>query len=208
MKRFLITALLFFTLLGSVRFVSAADPAATSHRYATCDLCGYCVTSQDPSSWPDPPKSWAKCQKCLYPSAYPVDPAVTPDARQGNTLVVDEETNLPPVPQPGTHYTVFGCIKTNIGDFTQTGAASSLVQVLLNLIFTTAGGVAVLYIVYGAFLIITSQADPERLAYGRRVVMGSIIGLVFVLMSVLIVNLLANGILTLPGFGPPPTPTP
>jgi hypothetical protein len=207
MKRLLTSfflCLCFFVV--SQLHVASAENASVP-RYATCDVCGYCTDSQDPAQWPTQPAGWAKCEACLYPAAYPnVSGGPTPNAQQGETLLIDEETNLPPTPAEGRHYTVFGCIKTDIGDFTQTGAASSLVQVLLNIIFTAAGGVAILYIIYGSFIIITSQANPEKLAYGKRVVMGSVIGLVLVFSAVLIVNLLANKILTLPGFGSSPPP--
>jgi hypothetical protein len=183
----------FVTLLVAVPSTKAQD----ARRYATCDVCGYCINSQNPADWPEPPGSWAKCRACLYENA-------SEDPKSGDTLVVDPETNIPPQPHPGRHYTVFGCIKTNIGDFTQTGAASSLVQVLLNIIFYIAGGVALMYIIYGSILIMTSQADSERLAHGKRVVTGSIIGLVLALFSVFIVNLIASGILHLPGFSQSP----
>jgi len=63
------------------------------------------------------------------------------------------------------------------------------------------GGIALLMLMYGGFLILTSQAEPERLNYGRRVVTGAVIGLIFALGSVFIVNIIGSGILRLPGFG-------
>jgi len=180
----------------------SAQPTNAQSRYATCDVCGYC-----PDSYPTPPTKWASCAKCLYPSLYPLEG--TPDPVQKQSLLIDDATNLPPQTAKGHIYTVFGCIKTDLNDFTQTGAAQSLVQVLLNVIFITAGGVAFLYLIYGSFILITSQADPERLAYGKRVVLGAIIGLAFTLGSVFVINLLASNVLGLPGFtSVTPTPTP
>lgn len=186
MNRFVIgiTAVLFSLIL----LFSAPQIQAQELRFATCDVCGYC-----PDSFPTPPGNWEACRACIYPNAA-TDPA------QKATLVVDDTSNIPPTPMPGTQYTIFGCVKTNLTDFTQTGAASSLVQILLDVIFMTAGGVAILYLIYGSFLVMTSQADPERLAYGKRVILGAIIGVVFAFSSVFIVNMLANGILKIPGF--------
>jgi len=68
-------------------------------------------------------------------------------------------------------------------------------------VFSVAGGIAFLYLIYGAFIITTSQSNPERLNYGRRVVYGAITGLIFTLGSVFIVKFIASGILKIPGFG-------
>jgi hypothetical protein len=195
MKKFFITALLLLIIGLSFTFTTPVSAQETRH-YATCDVCGFCVTTQDSADWVQitPPGNWEQCRKCLYENA-------SQDPKSGDTLLVNPDINTPPTPMPGRHFSVFGCIKTDLSDFTQTGAASSLVQVLLNLIFMMAGGIALLYIIYGAYLVMTSQADPERLAYGKRVVVGSIVGLILVLSSVFIVNLLAAGVLRLPGFG-------
>lgn len=95
---------------------------------------------------------------------------------------------------------MIGCIKTDLG-FTEQEAASSVTQTLLNIIFGIVGGVAFLYLIYGSFIILTSQSNPERLNYGKRLVFGAIIGVVFTLASVFIVNFIASGILRIPGFG-------
>lgn len=191
-----------FVILGVLVILFSASATVNSvkaeGRYATCDVCGYC-----PDSYPTPPTKWPQCVQCLYTG---LSNALPPDKA---TLLINEDTNLPPTPAQGHIYTVFGCIKTDLNDFTQTGAAQSLVQVLLNIIFATAGGVTILYLVYGSFLILSSQGDSERLAHGKRVIMGAIIGIVFTLSSVFIVNLLANNVIGLPGFGTvTPTPTP
>ncbi|GAB4218634.1 MAG: hypothetical protein Fur009_0330 [Candidatus Microgenomates bacterium] len=116
------------------------------------------------------------------------------------TLKIDPETNLPPSPQPGKQYTFLGCLGGGTS-FSEENSAGGVVQSVLNIIFSIAGGIAFLYFIYGSFIIATSQADPERLNYGKRVVTGAIIGLVFTLGSVFIVNFVASGVLRLPGFG-------
>ena len=155
-------------------------------RYAACDLCGYCP--------PNPaPQSWKACQKCLYPN-------INPDSRTKESLIVNLETNLPITPALGRQYTFLGCIKSSEG-FTEEGAAGGVVQILLNIIFSMSGGIAFLYLIYGSFIIATSQSSPEKLDYGRRVVYGAISGLIFTLGSVFVVKFIASGILKIPGFG-------
>jgi hypothetical protein len=158
------------------------------YRYAACDLCGYCSRNQTV------PQSWSACQKCLYPNIANTDPAAN------ETLLINPETNLPTTPMPGRSYTFLGCIEGG-GGFTQSGAGGGVVQKILNIIFSMAGGIAFLYLLYGAFVIATSQADPEKLNYGKRLVYGAIVGLIFTLGSVFIINFIASGVLKIPGFG-------
>lgn len=158
----------------------------TGPRYAACDLCGFCPPN-------DPPQSWPSCQKCLYPN-------ISSDPTAMESLIIDPETNLPPTSSPGRQYTFLGCLGSG-GGFGEEGAAGSVVQSILNIIFSAAGGIAFLYLIYGSFVVATSQANPERLNYGKRVVYGAITGLIFTLASVFIVKFIASGILKIPGFG-------
>src|SRR3989344_2319036 len=174
--------LLTFLVFNSVVAGQTAAPA----RNAACDLCGYCPPDRIPSSW-------EKCRQCLYPNASR-DPATK------QTLKIDPATNIGPTPQQGRQYTVIGCIKTDLASFNQEGAAASVVQTLLNIIFSMIGGIAFLYLMYGSFTVLTSQAAPERLNYGKRLIYGAIVGLIFSLLSAFIVNFIASGILKIPGF--------
>ncbi|MBI3366157.1 hypothetical protein HY041_00825 [Candidatus Roizmanbacteria bacterium] len=175
-----------FLFLG-VFSVSAQTPTS-SVRFAACDLCGYCPPNP-------PPQKWLNCKRCLYPGA-------RDDPRSGDTLkIFDPTTNIPPTPVPGKQYTMLGCIGTNLGTFQKEGAVAGVVQTLLNIVFSIVGGVAFLSLIYGSFIIMTSQSNPERLNYGKRVVYGAIVGVIFSLSSVFLVNLIGSGILKIPGFG-------
>jgi len=182
---FIFVFLLLTTASGSV-FAQAPTEAVGEARFAACDLCGYCPPNP-------PPSSWTACQKCIYPD-------INPDPTAMDSLAIDPETNLPKAAAAGRMYTFLGCITTGGGSFAEEGGAGNVVQVLLKIVFSTVGGIAFLYLIYGAFVIVTSQDNPERINYGRRVVYGAIIGLVFSLSSVLIINLVAGQILKIPGF--------
>ncbi len=188
---------LFFSLLSAFMIIrngfkpfptiTLADTQTPAPRHAACDLCGYCPPNPAPSSWGD-------CVNCLY--GLPKN--TSPDA--GVTLNIDDNTNLPPEPTPGKQYTMLGCIG-GFGGFAQSGGQASVIQVVLNIIFSIVGGVALLSLIYGAFVIMTSQSNPERLNYGKRIVYGAIIGTIFTAFSVFLINFLATGILKIPGFG-------
>lgn len=180
-------------------FLSAVLPLNAADRFAVCDQCGFCVT-QVPGSPPTfdaskVPSNWEDCRQCLYQNAG-ADPSTF------DSLKIDPTTNSGPTPWPGRHYTLLGCIKTGGTDyFTDEGGAGSATQLILNTIFSISGGIAFLYLIYGAFLVITSQGNPERLNQGKQVIVGAVVGLIFVITSVFVVNLVGSGILKIPGFG-------
>jgi len=151
---------------------------------ATCDLCGYCPPL-------NPPGDWKNCCLCLYPGANCDNPA------ENTTLVTTN--NIPPTPAPGHWWGLGQCISYSHG-FRSEGAASSLTQVIINLIGRVAGGMALLYLIYGAFLFLTSQSEPEKINYAKKVVAGALIGLIIAFGAVFIVGFIASGILKIPFF--------
>lgn len=182
MKRFVV-----FFILGCLFFLPSI--AHSQDRFSNCDACGYCPSG---SLTPTPPQDWEKCRECLYPEANS-DPGVK------DTLKIDPATNLAPAVALGRQYTLIGCIRTDLGGFNQEGAATSLAQIILNLVFALLGGIAFLYLLYGSFIILTSQADPERLNYGKRIIYGAIIGVIFSVSSLFLIGFIASGVLKIPG---------
>ena len=207
-------------MLISFYFIFSRTSFAASSRFVTCDACGLCpIVSNDPTSptcqvtKPDPndatktvnlwPGDWASCALCLYPDLYPSGNPI-PDATCKTLLVKDDNSPLYPV-KLGRQFTMLGCITSgaSIGFDSKNGGpggAPTFVQKILDVLFSLTGGIAFLYLMYGGFIILTSQADPERLNYGRRLIYGAIVGLIITLGSVFIVNLVGSGILHIPGF--------
>lgn len=163
------------------------NQAEAQQSFARCDACGYCDTSQTSQTYTQP-DDYQNCQACLYPG------------RTGTeTLEIDPATQRPPAPEKGKYWTIIGCINvSSFGGFSEQGASGNVVQILLNFMFSVVGGIAFLYILYGSFVILTSRAEPERLSYGKRLVVGAITGVIFSLVSLFIVNFLANQIFQIP----------
>ena len=68
--------------------------------------------------------------------------------------------------------------------------ALNIVDDLLQLIgYTTVG-----YIIYGGFLMMTSNGAPDKAAHGRKTIMSAAIGLVIALASVALVNFISSKI--------------
>jgi hypothetical protein len=156
---------------------------------ANCDLCGYCNGGTAPSTW-------EKCVRCIYPDLAPG--GVAPDPLTNTTLI-----NVP-VPNPDKYYTMLGCLSTDPAVFT-----TQIAQVIFSLI----GGIAFLYLIYGAGVLITSRSDPDKLSQGKRIVFSALAGLLFVLFSTFIIRFIAVNMLRAPGFSdsttlPTATPTP
>lgn len=63
------------------------------------------------------------------------------------------------------------------------------------------GGIAFLLIVYAGFMIMTSQGNPERLKAGQELLTSAISGVVLLILSVFILNVIGVKILQVPGFG-------
>lgn len=201
MGKFLLFLFAFFVLITAV-----FTPPVSAQRYARCDACGFCDPNQIQPQALDglgaelagkQPGDIASCHKCLYPGV------ASPTSSKGTLLIdetIDSESGpVAPTPAAGKYYTMFGCIDTKVGGFTTTGAGGAVVQTLLNRIFAAVGGIAFITVLFGAYVILTSRADPARLNYGRRVVVGAIVGLIFTLASVFIINLVGGNILGLPG---------
>lgn len=188
-----------FIILTPTSFALTPTPTPAPNM-ANCDVCGYCQDTKTSleERWRDQGKkddqieaewnrwvaNWRKCQQCLYPDLLGDPDTLTPDT---NVTLIGL-----PTPDPERHYTIIGCISTNPGEFT--GQISQF-------FFRIVGGIAFLFLLYGAGVVVTSRADPERLNQGKRIIYGAIIGLLFVLFSAFIFNFIAANILKIPGFG-------
>jgi hypothetical protein len=194
-------------------------PDAELVRCIECDVCGYCFSQPERNL--DMPDDWSECAKCLYSDVF--DGIVDVDDEENGLDNDDALRNLtlhiqsydggvprPPEAQKGRYYTQLGCFSSNSEDYfdafaggTGSGAGGPVSQ-LLNILFSVAGGLALLYLLYGAFVIMTAEGRPEKIQQGRGVITGSIIGVIFSLSAVLIVNVISNQILRVPGLGDSP----
>lgn len=87
--------------------------------------------------------------------------------------------------------TAIGCIHTKPIEFTKDA---------LKFIIGIGGGLAFLMMLLGAFQMLTSAGNPETLQAGRDRLTSAIIGLLFVIFAVLLMQIIGVDILGLPGF--------
>ncbi len=62
------------------------------------------------------------------------------------------------------------------------------------------GGIAVLFIIYGGYLIMTSRGSPEQLARGKSYIVYAIIGLLVALFGFVFVEVVIVDIFNIPNF--------
>lgn len=146
--------------------IPGTGTAGAGERIANCDVCGYCNGGKAPSRW-------ETCRSCMYPGA-------------GNAAPIDNKTLIGvPTPDPYHYYTDLGCISTKPGEFAGQ---------ITTFFFSIVGGIAFLTFLYGTAVLATARSDPQQINHGRRIIMGSIIGLLFALFSIFIVKFLATGL--------------
>lgn len=91
----------------------------------------------------------------------------------------------------GGIWTGLGCISFNPQGF---------VSNLLNIGVGLGGGFALLLLLYGSFLLATSSGNPEQVQKGKEVATSAIAGLLFIIFSIYIMNLVGVKILRIPDF--------
>lgn len=89
--------------------------------------------------------------------------------------------------------TALGCISTEatgVGFFGQ----------LINIIIGISGGLALVMMLFGTFIVTTSAGMPDKLKEGQEILTSAIAGLLFIILSVFLLQFIGITVLGLPGF--------
>lgn len=87
--------------------------------------------------------------------------------------------------------TAIGPIQTNVA-----GLVKNVFSILLGL----SGGTAILLIIAAGYQMITSQGNPEKVKEARERLTAAVVGLLFIIFSVAILQIIGVDILNIPGF--------
>jgi len=93
--------------------------------------------------------------------------------------------------KPGI-YTAIGCIGAD---------SESIVTRLVRIGLGIAGGVALLMILAAAFMFSTSQGDPKKAGEAKELITSAVLGLIFIIFSVTLLQFIGVTVLQIPGFG-------
>jgi hypothetical protein len=89
-------------------------------------------------------------------------------------------------------WTAVGCIPTSYQ-----GIVSSVVKIGLSI----SGGVALLLMISAGFMLTTSQGEPKKKAAATELLTSAVMGLLFIIFSVTILQFIGFTVLQIPGFG-------
>lgn len=87
--------------------------------------------------------------------------------------------------------TDFGCVPADPAGFT-----SRIYAIGLGLI----GGAALLSIMYGGYLVMSSRGDKDKLVKGRSYIFSAIAGMILAIVGFALYQIIAGQVLDLPGF--------
>lgn len=148
-------------------------------------------TEADKKATPTPTPSSSNAPFSLCGQVAKVDQEACLKCYYGNTSSVPTEDS---VPESSTKlWTAFGCVSV--------GTPQSIVADILRIGMAMAGGFVLLNILFGAFMLSTSSGDPKRVQEAQEMISSAVIGLLFVIFSVIILQFIGVSILRIPGFG-------
>lgn len=78
---------------------------------------------------------------------------------------------------------------------------AKFVQQLFGIILSLAGGIAVLLIIYSGYQLMISQGNAEKVQGAKETLTSAIVGLIFIIFSLVILQIIGVDILRIPGFG-------
>jgi len=118
---------------------------------------------------------------------------IDPTPSIGGDFMIDGATG-PDYCEDGTSLaTAIGCIPTD--------SYSALFAKLLGFSIGIAGGIAFLMILVGGLKVLMSTGNPEKLEEGKDQIQSALVGLMLVIFSVFILQLIGVEMLHIPGFG-------
>lgn len=89
-------------------------------------------------------------------------------------------------------WTAIGCIPSN---------PESVIKTVITIGLAAGGGIVLIMILVGSFMLSVSQGDPNKTKEAKEIITSAIIGLLFVIFSVTILQFIGVEILHIPGFG-------
>ena len=84
---------------------------------------------------------------------------------------------------------------------------ASLLQSVFGIILSVSGGIAILLIIFSGYRMLISRGDPEAIKGAREQLTAAIVGLLFIIFALVILQVIGYDILRIPGFGGSSTQT-
>lgn len=142
----------------------------------------------DPSSPPTNPDTKVNTEQCPDTAKYCVIDNRTP----GHFAC----SHVQPIQDKCTG----GVCKTAIGDIGYD--PQSFVKSVLSLVLSLAGGILLLFIILTGYRLMVSQGDPEKVKEAKESLTSAVVGLLFIIASLVILQFITVDVLQIPGFTP------
>lgn len=102
---------------------------------------------------------------------------------------------------PGAYSKDLGCTKINTGLGVDLGTDFiSSIKDIFGILLSISGGIALLLIIISGYRLIVSGGNPDKVKGAREQLTSAIIGLAFIIFSLVILQLIGVDILRIPGF--------
>jgi len=109
------------------------------------------------------------------------------------------------IPQGDLYDKCTNCINQKDGIWTAIGCIPSkpqnIIQTVIKIGLTLGGGFTLLMILVGGFMLSVSQGDPKKAQDAKERITAAIIGLIFIIFSITILQFIGVQIFKIPGFG-------
>lgn len=105
-----------------------------------------------------------------------------------------------PTPLPPAGPCLGNICPTQIGPF-DVSNPQAIIKTILIIVLGIAGFAAVILIVYSGYIFMSSGGDKQKIAAAREILTASLLGLLFIIFSVLILEVIGIHILQIPGLG-------
>jgi len=126
---------------------------------------------------------------------------IIPDPNGTEMAGLTKPKKAPPPPCTGGLDDSGNCpkVKTALGTI-ETDPAG-FIKSIFSLILGLSGGIALLLIIYSGYQLMASRGEPEALKTARDQLIAAIIGLIFIIFSLVILQIIGVDVLRIPGFG-------
>ena len=166
---------------GNERFSCTWNGTSCVVGVANCSLPGYTSDPLFCAGFSDATSCNGQVGSCAAPAAL------------SQQLFCDSSGNPTSDPRSGKLYTAIGCIPISNTD--------KLIGFILRWAIGIGGGIAFILIIIAGFQIMTSSGNPERIKAGQELLTSAITGIILLIFSVFILEIVGVRILGIPGFG-------
>lgn len=164
---------------------------------ASCQAGKKCLSAQPCNNDP-----FCKIYSCFSNEIFGTHVLQCVPPKSGEEIAPDPtEPEQPPLPCAKVDQKGYCIVETGLGINISTDPAG-FIKSIFSFILGISGGIALLLIIYSGYKLMATRGEPETLKAARDQLIAAIIGLVFIIFSLVILEVIGVDILKIPGFNP------